>query len=117
MQDFKNLRVWHAAHRLSLAVFVSCEPKVYARSPGLRSQTARTAKSIAATIAEGAPKSDPEFARYLDIALGATTELENHLLFARDADIMPPAIFEGLNERVDHVRRMIIALLRAIRGE
>jgi len=115
MQDFKKLRVWHAAHRLALNVEACCDPRRFARRPGLRSQTVRTADSVASNISEGAGKSNLEFARYLDMSLAAADELENHLLRARDSALMGTGRANQLIECTDHVRRMLIRLIQRVR--
>ena len=52
---------------------------------GLTSQTRRSCSSIAANLAEGCGCSgDAEFARYCSIDMGYASELEYHLLLARD---------------------------------
>lgn len=117
MQDFKKLRVWHAAHRLALNVEASCDPKKFARRPTLRAQIVRTADSIASNISEGAGKGNTEFARYLDMSLAATNELENHLLRARDSGIMRAGRANKLIEATDHLRRMLIRLIEKVRRE
>ena len=67
-------------------------------------------------ISEGAAKEGAEFARYLDMAHASTNELENHLLFARAKKLISPRRFYLLNDCVDHVRRMLINLIKAVRG-
>jgi four helix bundle protein len=53
------------------------------------SQLQRASLSIAANIAEGASRgSDKDFANFLQIAIGSTTEVEYHLEFAADARII-----------------------------
>src|SRR5687767_13441442 len=117
MQDFKKLRVWQAAHRLALNVEACCDPRRFARRPTLRSQTVRTADSIASNISEGAGKGNAEFGRYLEMSLAAANELENHLLRARDSGIMRIGRANRLIESTDHVRRMIIRLLERVRRD
>ena len=116
MQDFKKLVVWQLAHRLALNVDASCDPRVCSRRPGFRSQTVRTADSVATNISEGASKSSPEFARYLDIALAAANELENHLIRGRDSRLIPIGRSNRLIDATDHVRRKLILLIRKVRG-
>jgi four helix bundle protein len=116
MQDFKKLRVWMESHRLSLEVHRACEPRALVRHPGRRTQTLRCVDSIPANIAEGSAKSGPEFARFLEIALGSVKELENHLLFTRDAGVLKPQVFQELETRLGYVRRMLIKLIRTIRA-
>ncbi len=115
MQDFKKIRVWHAAHALALDVFHRCDRKLFARHPGLRSQTLRTANSVAANISEGAAKEGVEFARYLEMSLGASNELENHLTFAHAAELLATGDYNSLVRRADLVRRMLINLIRRVR--
>jgi four helix bundle protein len=88
MQDFKKLRVWREAIRLSLNVLHSMDRKRYASYPGKRTQTFKSAESIASNISEGAVKSNPEFGPYLDNALASAAELENHLICAGRAQLI-----------------------------
>ena len=117
MQDFKKLRVWHAAHRLALNVEASCEVRTFRRRPGMRAQIVKTADSIASNISEGAGKENTEFARFLDMALGATDELENHLLRIRDSGLMRASRANKLIELTDQVRRMLIRLIPQVRRD
>lgn len=76
----------------------------------------RAIGSIPANISEGCGKrSDPEFARYLDIALGSAKETENHLLFARDMGWLDEATFTLFDERLTEIRRMLFSLGRVMR--
>lgn len=82
----------------------------------MRSQTLRTANSIASNISEGAAKEGAEFARYLGMSVGATNELENHLNSAYEADLIAATTFRRLVDKADLVRRMLIRLIQSIRG-
>ena len=115
MQDFKNLRVWQEAHRLALDVHRICDAERFAKYGSLRNQILRAAQSIASNIAEGTGKSRRDFARFLDISIGSVKELENDLVFSRDLGLITGEQFDDLNERVDRVRRMLIALQRVVR--
>jgi four helix bundle protein len=116
VQDFKKLRVWQAAQALAQDVFLACGQREFAKRPGLRSQTIRSADSISTNIAEGAAKNGAEFARYLDISLAAANELEDHLVRARRSDLLGYREAGALIERTDHVRRMLIRLIHRVRG-
>ena len=81
-----------------------------------RNQLLRAVGSIPANISEGCGKrSDPEFARYLDIALGSAKETENHLLFARDMGWLDNATFTLFDQRLTEIRRMLFSLCRVMR--
>lgn len=116
MQDFKKLAVWQSAHRLRVRIY-----DVVAKFPrdelyGLRSQSTRAAGSIAANIAEGCGRNgDREFARFLDIAMGSATELECHLLCARDKTFAPAELVDPFLADLDELQRMIAALTRKVR--
>lgn len=52
--------------------------------------------------------------RYLQISLGSASELEYHLIFARDTAALNKSDFESLNSQVIGVRRMLYALARKL---
>lgn len=117
MQDFKRLVVWQRAHRLRVLIYdiVATFPRdeLY----GLRSQCTRAAGSIAANIAEGCGRNgDKEFARFLDIAMGSATELECHLMCARDRGFASPPAVDSFLRDLDGLQRMLAALTRQIRA-
>lgn len=108
MEDFKNLRVWAKAHELTLSIYqkTRCFPKdeVY----GLTSQMRRSAASVGANIAEGCGRrSDGEMRRFLQIARGSVSELEYHLLLAKDLRFLQPDDFRDLEARVLEIQRML----------
>ena len=116
MRDFRQLRIWQKAHRLALAVHAAVEPVSARRYVGLRSQLLLAAASIPANIAEGCGKSThAELARFTEIALGSLCELDNHLLFARDANVISPVTHAELAPRVAELRRMLFAFIRSVR--
>ncbi|MEO6068220.1 MAG: four helix bundle protein [Gemmatimonadota bacterium] len=117
MQDFKKLDAWQVAHRLRCQVYDIIAGFPREELYGLRSQTTRAAGSIAANIAEGCGRNgDREFARFLDIAMGSATELECHLLCAKDRGFVSAATVEPFLEELDRLQRVISGLTRAIRS-
>jgi four helix bundle protein len=117
MRDFRGLRVWHKAHRLALEINLAMAPVRGRGYVGLRSQALRAAASIPANIAEGCGKSThAELARFAEVALASTTELDNHLLFARDVGVIDPECYSDLEPMVAEVRRMLFAFVRAVRS-
>jgi four helix bundle protein len=117
MEDFKNLKVWTKAHGLTLTVYKAtrCFPKEEAY--GLTSQIRRAAASIGANIAEGCGRrSDPEMKRFIQIARGSASELEYHLLLARDLGMLTADEFIDLEGKVLEIERMLAALSQRLRG-
>ena len=79
----------------------------------LRSQIMRAALSVPTNIVEGCGQQSPrEFARFLKIALNSTSELEYHLLAARELKAVSAADSLTLTSQVIEVRKMLYGLLR-----
>jgi four helix bundle protein len=115
MEDFKDLKVWTKAHLLTLAIYQ--RTRVFPRDEiyGLTSQVRRAAASIGANIAEGCGRrSDPELKRFLQIARGSASELEYHLLLARDLQFLTPSEFKELESKILEVQRMLAALVQRL---
>ncbi len=77
----------------------------------------RAASSIPANITEGCGREgDAEFGRYLQISMGSASELEYHLLLARDLDYVQGSAYDDLAGRVTEVKRMLASLLRKVKA-
>ena len=75
----------------------------------------RAAMSIPANIAEGRRQTtDKQFARFLGYALNSASELEHHLIVARDTKIIPESDFVSLISQTITVRKMLYGLLRRL---
>ena len=73
--------------------------------------------SIGANIAEGAGKnSRPEFARFLQIALGSASELEYHLLLSRDLGYLAGEIHQPLCAQVVETKKMLTGFIQHLCG-
>ena len=69
--------------------------------------------SVPTNIVEGCnQQSTREYSRFLRIALNSTTELEYHLLAARDLKAIRPSDSLTLISQVTEVRKMLYGLLR-----
>jgi four helix bundle protein len=118
MRDFKEIKVWAKAHSLTLEIY-----RVTARFPreetyGLTSQLRRSCSSIPANIAEGFGRGgNAELARFLQIGMGSASELQYHILLAKDLNLLTKTIYEQLEERVIEVKRMLAALLVKVRSD
>ena len=115
MEDFKNLRVWEKSHALTIEVYQTTRLFPTDERYGLTSQIRRAAASIGANIAEGCGRrSDPEMKRFLQIARGSASELECHLLLARDLEILQATDFKKLEPKVLEIQRMLAALVQRL---
>lgn len=118
MQSFKNLKVWEKAHGLTLDVYRTSQAFPREEMYGLTSQMRRSSSSIGANIAEGTcRKGDVEFGRFVQIAMGSASELEYHLLLARDLELLNASNYKRLLEEVTDVKRMLAGLLFKLRAD
>ncbi|HEY7615376.1 MAG TPA: four helix bundle protein [Terriglobales bacterium] len=118
MKDFRDLKVWEKAHQLTLALY-----RATARFPreelyGLTSQIRRCSASIGANIAEGCGKrGNTEFQRFLHIAAGSASELDYHLLLARDLGFLDNTQYLESSQLLSQVRKMLTSLIQKVEAE
>ncbi len=113
MSDFKNLKVWRKAHALALNVHRVAALIRGAEFVSLRGQMIRASFSIPTNIVEGnGQESAQQFARFARFSVNSTTELEYHLIAARDVRVIKATDFKSLSDQTVEVRKMLYGLLR-----
>jgi four helix bundle protein len=118
MKDFRELKVWQRSHELTLAVY-----RVTANFPrqelyGLTSQLRRSCSSIAANLAEGCGRNgDAELGRFCSIAAGSASELEYHLLLAKDLSLIQAREYGRLVQQTVEVKRMLAGLIQKLKAD
>jgi four helix bundle protein len=114
MRDYTRLVVWQKSRVLSVAVYevAGAFPN---RVPGLRSQLVRAVMSIGANIAEGCGRdSRADYARFLSIAAGSSSEVVHHLVTASDLGLIEAGLAARLVDQTVEIRRMLFGLRRAV---
>ncbi|HEX6964252.1 MAG TPA: four helix bundle protein [Gemmatimonadaceae bacterium] len=115
MQDFTKLRVWQRAHTLTLAIYKQTKSFPASERYGLSAQLREAAVSTAANIAEGCGhRANGSMRHHLQIAVASTCETEAELLVARGLGYLTSDVADELLTHVIEVRRMLIALLKAM---
>ena len=118
VKDFRRLEVWEKAHQMVLAVYRATNSLPRFELYGLTSQIRRAAASIPANIAEGCGRmTDGDFARFLQIAMGSATELDYHLLLAKDLGFLSECDYQNLSQMVHRVKSMLAPLIRKVEGD
>lgn len=116
MKGFKELKVWHKAHEMTMAVYEATRAFPSEELYGLTSQLRRSAASIPANIAEGCGRrSDGEMARFLQIARGSASEIDYHIFLARELRYLREDKFCQLTREADEIQRMLTALIQRFR--
>jgi four helix bundle protein len=115
MSDYRKLKVWRKSHALVLniqKVAITIRGSHYGP---LGNQMLRAAMSIPANVVEGTRKQTrKEFVRFLRIALNSSSELQYHLMLARDFQCISGERFAFLNAQVIEIRKMLHGLISAV---
>ena len=116
MGNFRDLKVWEKAHRLTLGVYTVTALFPRDEMYGLTGQLRRSSSSIPTNIAEGSGRdSDTELIRFLHIAMGSAAELDYQLLLARDLNFLELAQYDGMSGSVAEVQSMLASLIRKLK--
>jgi len=116
VMPYEKFDAWRAAHELALAIYGITEKWPKHELFGLTSQTRRAALSVPANIAEGAGKRGRvEFGRYLDIALGSSSELSYLLRFSKDRGLLSDSDWGSLEARRQRTSILLWRLYRSVR--
>ena len=116
MRDFRKHKIWQRSHQLTLDIYKQTINFPKAERYGLVSQMRRSAASVPANIAEGCGRSEGDFGRFLQIAMGSATELEYHLILTSDLNHIQEDKAEVLIEELQQIKRMIVTYMRKVRG-
>jgi len=118
MRNFRELKVWEKAHHLTLGVYKASQSFPRDETYGLTSQIRRSSVSVPANIAEGCGRNgDAELARFLQIAMGSASELDYHLMLARDLNLLNSSDYAQLASEVGEVKRMLTSFVQKLKAD
>jgi four helix bundle protein len=107
------MEVWKVAMELVVDTYQETKQLPKTELYGLTSQIRRSAISIPSNIAEGSSrKGTKEFIQFLWIANGSLSEYETQIEAAYRIGYLNS--FEKLLEKVKHVRKMLLGLIRSL---
>jgi four helix bundle protein len=112
--DAWKLKVFQRAYRLSLELHRASLgwPRVE-QYGGVADQLRRASKSVCALLVEGAgrqPGSDPEFRRYLSMAMGSADEARLWCDYAADLEYAPREQSLAWQDELSQIARMLHGL-------
>jgi len=117
LRDFRKQKVWEKSHSLTLEIYKVTERFPREEIYGLTSQIRRACASIPANIAEGCGKDgDADFARFLQISRGSASELEYHLLLAKDLGFLKQDDYNQLNKETNEVKQMLTNFIKKLKA-
>ena len=116
MRNFRKYDIWIDDLKLTKMVYQFTSAFPDHEKFGLKSQVQRASVSIASNIAEGASrKSEADFARFLEIALGSAFEVETQLIIARDLEYINQTELDKILIDLNKLQRQINQLITKIR--
>ena len=118
MQNFTRLKVWDRSHKLTVELYRVTMLFPREELYGLTSQIRRASSSIPANIAEGCGRQgNAELSRFLYIAMGSASELQYHLLLAKDLNFLADNDYQTLSNDVEDVKRMLTSLIGKLKTD
>src|SRR4051794_5128769 len=97
VQRFTDLEVWQRGHKYLLALYEVAKRMPHDERYVLSAQLRSAALSVTGNIAEGSRRAQPaDYARFLNYAQASLSELESHLMAARDLGYVPRDRAEAL---------------------
>jgi four helix bundle protein len=111
-----DLGVWQEAHELTVQLYVLTDNYPRSEIFGLMSQIRRAAGSIGANLAEGRGRwSEVELARYVQIAKGSASELQNDRRLAKHLGFARAENCETTVGALTNIRKVLTAFLQTLR--
>ncbi len=117
MRDFRQLRIWELSHNLTLKIYRITKGFPKEELFSLTSQMRRSSSSIPTNIAEGCGRgSNSDYARFLQIAVGSSSELDYQILLAKDLEYIDNTLYAELNNEISSLQRQLVAFLQKVRA-
>ena len=108
MHNFKELQVWKLSKDFCIEIYKVTKNFPASEKYGITSQLTRAAVSVPSNIAEGSSrKSDKDFSRFIDIALGSSYELETQLIIALELELIAKDEFLKLDENLNEIQKKL----------
>lgn len=118
MRDFRNLQVWQKAHHLALSIYKATTFFPKTEAYGMVRQMRRAAVSIPTNIAEGCGREgEAELRRFLQIAMGSSSELEYEILLSRDLGFLAQKEHDQLIADTCEIKRMLTAYHQKLKAD
>lgn len=118
MHNFRELNIWRDALELASEIFSLTKKFPAEERYGLISQINRSAVSVPSNIAEGSSrKSNKDFYRFLEIALGSCFELETQLIIAEKCRYITDTECQQGIDKVQRLQKMIFSFKDKIQNQ
>ena len=115
MKNFKNLAVWQKSMNLVVKTYQLSKSLPNEDKFGLISQMNRASIAIPSNIAEGSSRrSDKDYARFLEIALGSSFELETLVLIIQMLEMGHEEKTNDILSQIAETQKMLSSFIRQL---
>lgn len=107
MHRFKDLEIWKLSRKFCSDIYEVTTTFPETEKFGITNQLRRASVSIPSNIAEGTSrKSNKDFSRFLEIAIGSMYEIETQLLISNDLKFLENKELKLLLQNLDIILKM-----------
>ncbi|WP_036385347.1 four helix bundle protein [Muricauda sp. MAR_2010_75] len=107
MHRFKDLDIWKLSREFCSDIYKITGSFPETEKFGISNQLRRAAVSIPSNISEGCSrKSNKDFSRFLEIALGSMYEVETQLLISNDLGFLSDKTLGFLTDKLNSIIKM-----------
>ncbi len=107
MHRYKDLEIWKLSRKFCVSIYTITSRFPDAEKFGLISQLRRASVSVPSNISEGCSrKSNKDFSRFLEIAIGSCYEIETQLLISNDLGFITIEDLEALVIELNRIIQM-----------
>lgn len=118
MRNYKELEIWKKSKDIVIDIYKVTSDFPKSELYGLTSQIRRAGISISANIAEGNGKnSDAELARFINISIGSSSEVEALLIIANELEFISNDDFNQISNKLTTIRKMLYSFLKRVNSD
>lgn len=111
----EKLKVWKMGFDIVIKTYKMTKFFPKEEKYGLSSQMTKAAVSIPSNVSEGSSRSSQkEYARFLEIALGSSFELETQMLIARELELMSNEESREVLGLLEEEQKMLTSLISVV---
>jgi four helix bundle protein len=116
MRNFKELKIWQKGFTIAVDSYKLTSGFPREEKYGISSQITKSAVSIPSNIAEGSSRrSEKDYLRFIEIALGSSFELETQLLIAQATNFGDSELTARLLADISEEQRMLVGFMNQLK--
>ncbi len=116
MRNFKELKIWQKGVEIAVNSYKLVDSFPVTEKYALSQQITRASVSIPSNIAEGSSRSsEKDYARFLEISLGSSFEVETQYLIAQKVNFGNQLLLSDGLKMIDEEQKMLMAFINKLK--